>query len=314
MNFTILSILTVAIICIVFPVIIERYSKEDPILLFSLVILSILIYVKSGDFVLSAVLFLSAISVLTLYTPKFYLPFVLLFVIVVLLALEGEIQNTSLAVSLGTAVPLFMSEKLAVRIDKNGKKRGDTSGIELKRDFFQIFVGVITMLLFWLLPMVAAESLVVVCMFILYLLGNYAHQNRSRRISVMLFSMEREGVDLGIGSLMLAVGVLFVFGLTNHYSVIVLALFLVLISDPVATIAGKKIGGRTLPYNRRKTYSGFGTALLVTTIFVYFTLAPFYLIFAVAGTFIESAVREPLDDNLVVPLSIVALNYVIGIL
>lgn len=314
MTITLLELITVAILAVLLSVAVNMYSKESPLFYVSILIVSFLLFIRSGDILIFLTTFLSSITVLLLYTRRFYVPFALLFAVSLLEIYYGSVYQLSLSISLGALISLLMSSRMVEYTGHNETGKGISESVELKRDLFHAGTGIIAIVLLELLGTRVGESVVLVLMLLLYLLGNFAYLNRSSNISKALFSMEREKVNLGIGSLILAIGVLLVFGLVSSPEVILMAMFLVLIADPLATIAGTVLGGHALPYNRNKTYSGFGVALAASVLFAVFAGGTLLLIYAVVGTLVESATRKPFDDNLTVPVSIVALNYLLKLI
>ncbi len=312
MSISLLQLAAFVIITAVFAGVIRKYVERDLLVVLVAVVVSSLIFVRSGDALVSLVAYLSVTTALLLYGRRFYISFAPLFAISLYLMVFGKVAVTALAISLGTSISILMSGKMIRSIGNNEKEKGNSVSTEIIRDVFQIGTGVVTMIIMEIFALRTAEAVVITGMLLLYLAGNIATENRDSVISRILHSMERDHVDLGIGSIMLAIGALFLFGLITDRNVVLIGIFLLLIADPVATITGRKFGKAHLPYNRKKTVTGFGSALLVSVVFASVALGPYYAIYAVIGTFIESATRSPLDDNLTVPLSVVVLNLVLN--
>ncbi len=308
-----LGVLTVAVMAVALTALITRYSRENAFFYASVLIISALMYVRSGDPLMFLVTYVSSITALLLYSRKFYVPFALLLFLSAVELYQGELYSLSLSISLGTAISILMSTFMITKIEENEHGKDQTKGVEIRRDVFQIGTGVVALLIMYTFRPYTGESIILVFMLLLYLLGNFSHNNRQNSVSRILYTMERENVNLGVGSIMLAVGVLFMFGLLRSHSIVLVGLFLVLIADPVATIAGKLLRGPKLPYNRSKTVSGFGIAFIASAAFSFFSGGSVFVLYALTGTLVESLTRKPLDDNITVPLSIVALNYVISL-
>lgn len=307
------GLITVASVAVVFTLFLRVYSKESVLFCISLLAVAVLVYFRSGDVLIFLIAYVSAITALMLYSRRFYIPFGILFFLSAVEIYRGNPASLSLSISLGTAISLLMSNLMISRIEHNEYQKGTSSNIEIRRDLFQIACGVAALAILYLFRLGTAESVIVILLLLLYILGNYSYNNRSSPISAILHTIERKNVDLGLGSLMAAVGVLFMFGLVSDLGVVLLGMFLVMIADPVATIAGKLIGGTKLPYNRNKSFSGFLIALLSAAVFAIYTGGAFFILYAIVGTFTESATKKPIDDNLTIPLSVVALHYFISI-
>jgi dolichol kinase len=54
--------------------------------------------------------------------------------------------------------------------------------------------------------------------------------------------------------------------------------------------------------------------LIPTAIFAFAILGPLYVLLAVVATFAESISRYPVDDNISIPLSVIAVNLLISLL
>lgn len=313
MSIDLAGLITIALIAAALTAFLRLYSKESLLYCTSLMAVSVLVYLRSGDVLIFLVSYISAITALMLYSRRFYIPFGLLFFLSAIEIYRGSVFPLSLSISLGTAISVLMSNFMITRLESNESKKGSSQDVEIKRDMFQIACGIMALAFIYAFKLENGESVIIILLLFLYILGNYSYNNKNSRISGMLHTIEREDVDLGVGSLMVSVGVLFMFGLISDYSVILAGIFIVMIADPVATIAGKVIGGPKLPYNRNKSFSGFGMALLAAGIYCFFTGGFLFIAYAFVGTFTESATAKPVDDNLTIPLSVVALNFFFSI-
>lgn len=312
MSITLDSFMVIALLAVILTVYFTVYQRENMLFYIVLGILSVLMYLKTGDMLIFLVTYISSISAIFLYTTRFYIPYFLLFFLSAVEIYYGNVSSLSLAIALGTITSLVLSREISDGLHRNGLEKGIVRDTEIRRDIFQIITGILAIAVLLIFGMVHGESIVLVLILLLYITGNLAQLDKDTQLSKSLFSFERNNVNLGAGSILLAVGVLLVFGLVHSFPIIIMAMFLVLIADPVATIAGKTIGGAHLPYNPGKTVSGFVSALLVSLLFSLIIYpGNFYMILiAAAGTFVESATREPLDDNLTIPVTVIILSFV----
>lgn len=304
-----LNIAAIIVVSIFFTLFLRNFLNEGGPLLLSVFILSSLLYILFGDPMVFLLTYLSATTALLLYGNRFYVSFLLLLAVSLYVMFSSGVQEVAISISLGTFTSLLMSYSLTEKIKRNNSGRGAGKAVEIRRDVFQIGTGIVTLLFLIFLPINAGEAVVIILMLLLYLVGNYSHLNRDGRISGILYSMERADVDLGLGSIILAAGVLLIFGMVRDSGVVYAGIFLVLVADPVATIAGKLVGGEHLPYNRKKTFSGLGFSMLSSLLFITIICGVNYIPYAIVGTLVESASQGSLDDNITVPLSVVILDY-----
>jgi dolichol kinase len=176
---------------------------------------------------------------------------------------------------------------------------------EVKRDVFQISIGILPILAFYFIGMGYAPIILI----ILVMLGAIiASQTASKKgkgaIGRFLSGMEREYVHFGDGAMWLAIGALTAAAVLANSYYIALAMVAVFIGDAVATIAGIRLGGMKLPYNRKKRLSGLVANFVVVGIIGYFMVGP-VLGFAVAAiSAIIESIKLPIDDNFAVALAV----------
>ena len=310
----ILKFMLSIIVGVVFTYFIYAYFAESGSFSLVLFVLSELLFLLFHSIILQTSFFVATLLVLTLYSTRFYMVLAGEFLLSIYSSYSGFLNGLLLSISLGTIVTLMVSNNSIRRSVLNEERKGMDSGTEIRRDVFQIVTGIIVLLFIFEFGRYDGSLLVLFGSLLLYAVGNFSSLQKNNKVSRFLFTMEREGVSLGHGAISLASGVFFLLGILSAYNVVLVGIFLVLIADPVATIAGKTIGGLRLPYNKTKTVSGTLIALLVSLVYTCLFSGLNLLPYAFIGIMVESITSYPLDDNLTVPISIVLSNYLISIL
>lgn len=310
----ILEFLFSVLVGFVFTYFIYAYFSESGLFSLSLFVISEMIFLLTGSATLQTAFFVASLLVLLLYSRGFYISFLGEVLLSIYALYSGLLNGFLLSISLGTMVSLLLSNGTIRRAVLNEEKKGLDKITEIKRDVFQILTGLIVISLLFLFGRYTGSIIVLYGSLLLYTIGNFSSLQRNSKISRFLFTMEREGVSLGQGAISLASGVFFLFGMIGMYDVVLAGIFLVLIADPVATIAGKTLGGPKLPYNKMKTVSGTLISMLISLLFVWLVLGLSVLPYAIVGILVESITTYPMDDNITVPVSLVLSNYLFAVL
>ncbi len=216
-----------------------------------------------------------------------------------LFALGTDLVPFIEAFAVGSLVALVLKYGYYQKANREDKK------LEKRRDFFQIIIGMVSILVF-----VLAKPYAYILVFLFVMIGyTIAGFGTNHRAAGFLKSMERTGSVFGAGAIYMAVGTLLILGSITDYNYLLLALVALLICDAVATIVGVH-GRHRLPYNKKKTLEGSLAYFAVLSI-VGFMLASYYgIIFAAVLALLEGAL-DTVDDNIAVPLAAIAMYFIL---
>ncbi len=274
----------------------------------------ILIYYFTKSVIFLPIYLFSLISATYLYTVFFYIPFAFDTVLILITLFDHilPLRITVLSISSAILLSMFLDKNIKKYGIENEKQKGKNIKIETYRDYFQIFTGVITIILFLTFGK-TGKLIVLFAVLIIYLFGNILYLNRDYRITNIVYRMEREDTKLGLGSMYLAAGFLFVMAFVQSINTLILSAFIIMIGDSLATILGMKIKGKKLFYNKRKSWAGFFSMLIPSFIFGIFIIFYLYsLIYSMVSTFSESISNKIADDNVTIPVSIVIIHFIIS--
>src|SRR6185295_2436817 len=127
---------------------------------------------------------------------------------------------------------------------------------EIQRKVLHIAMGGFAFLLAWLTWWEALALAVIALLHNLYVLPHYA---RSR---IFRGEARTKGRDLGIVLYPASIAVL-ILVLHTRLEIVAAAWGLLAFGDGFATLAGRGVGGPRLPWNRAKTWTGFGAFLFM---------------------------------------------------
>ncbi|WP_457601433.1 diacylglycerol/polyprenol kinase family protein [Hydrogenivirga sp.] len=192
-----------------------------------------------------------------------------------------------------------------------GRSSGrDDLTLELRRQLFHLFLISI-----WVAPIHFLPRCVTLLLFAgviaLNLLVVYRYEPAARLFSLLIEKLERKGnlERPGVQALYANLGILLSFLLFGKLSVV--GVVVLAVGDSVSTLVGKFLGRRKLFFNPEKSWEGtlsfFVSVYGVLTLWLGFEEA---LIVALFSSLTE-ALRQPLDDNLSVPLVASALIYLV---
>ncbi|MCL4397161.1 hypothetical protein M1494_02330 [Candidatus Parvarchaeota archaeon] len=196
-------------------------------------------------------------------------------------------------ISLSLVVQSLLIKKLAIKTVNLSSK------LEVRRDLVQIAIGGI-----FLLILLFSYKQVLLALVLLGILVAHIIYVYGRKMKKLINLLERDGVIFGSGAISMAVGAVLLLGFINRFDFLFFSLFSLLISDPIATVAGLKMVKKP----GRKSISG-STAFFVSS------LIPgiiFFGLFGVIFAFILSLAERfsPIDDNIFIAVIAVLLSLV----
>ncbi|MGC8514684.1 MAG: hypothetical protein ACP5OC_00930 [Thermoplasmata archaeon] len=255
---------------------------------------------------------LTVLLINSIYTRRYYIFLVAIFLDIAGLAYFDLPQYDSLllAISVAAIIAVAFSRRLKTGVLENELRKGKHPSVERNRDLFQLMTGILVLILLYSFSREMSFFIILLAGFGLLTLGNIALMSGPGKLTGFFYSMERPNVTLGIGPIMIAGGTLFAMSLITNGPLLVVIVFTVIIGDALASLVGIRYPLRALPYNRRKSLGGLLAMLLSSLIFAVFAtgLSPWYVfLFPVIGSVVESVTLSPLDDNLTVPFSLVVL-------
>ncbi len=276
----------------------------------------ILIYYFTRSLIFLPIYLFSLISATYLYTVFFYIPFAVDTVLILTTLFDHilPLKVTLLSVSSAILLSMFLDKNIKKYAIENEKQKGKDIKIETYRDYFQISTGIITIILFLTFGK-TGKLIILFAVLVIYLFGNILYLNREYRITNIVYRMEREDTKLGLGSMYLAAGFLFVMAFVKSVNIIILSAFIIMIGDSLATILGMKIKSVKLFYNKRKSLAGF-LAMFIPS-FIFGTFIIFYIYsftYSLVSSFSESISNKIADDNITIPVSIVIIHFIISVM
>ncbi len=206
--------------------------------------------------------------------------------------------------AIGTGIGLIYRN--GSEIFKRGSRKID-KGIETRRDYVHIALGIVIIALFLALPfyyaVYATTALIMLGYLYNSLLGNLG---KGRKAYGILSSLERPNALYGEGALYLAVGVALLVGFIHNLHFVIIGISALLFADPLATIIGLNLKGPKLFYNKKKSVYGTLAFLVVVTIMGYPFIGIYALFFGVGLALVES-VKFPIDDNIMIAVVMIIL-------
>ncbi len=255
----------------------------------------------------------SLITATYLYTILFYIPFFIDFgfILYSLLFHILPLKYLLFSISIAILLSMFLDKNMEKYANINNERKGKNIKKEFYRDYFQIGTGIITILVFIYFG-VNGKVIILFSILMIYLFGNILYLHGQNKIAHLIYKMERDDTKLGLGSMYLATGFLLVLAFINSLPLILLSAFILMIGDSFATIFGMKIRSEKLFYNKKKSIAGFLFMLIPSIIFgVFFIIYYYSIIYSLVGTVSESLSNKIVDDNVMIPVSIVLLHFII---
>ena len=293
------------------------YKLIDYSLIVSLLI-GLPIYILFPNTIDFAIIVLSTLSINALYSKK---AFLFIFILIFISILNGAynfsvlpLLHETLSLGLGISISLLLSNSVRLMNLDNEKERGKKKKVEVERDVVQIGSGIIILIAIAYIPKVLLEGGLLLAILISIVFINTAAVEKNMRFSKAILRLERNNVQPGIGSLWFIAGLMILIALSYRWRVVEIGIFAMAIGDSLATIGGVNIKSKKLFYNKKKSIAGFLFMLIPTTIFAYVVLGPVYIVLAIAATVAESMSRYPVDDNISIPASVLAVNFLTSFL
>lgn len=287
----------------------EEY--EDYLLFLFTAALAFIIAVVS-NLIIALAAFMTVVCISNLFKKYFYLYLATLFAILAASAylFFDQLPHLVLAVSVAGIIGITFARNLRESLIGNERSKGQNSGIEGKRDFFQVAAGAFLILV----VMFSGKYLYVLTLtitLILFGIGNLAATGKSKKVQSFFYGMERQSAMLGTGAIMIAAGTLFLVAIIPPNAILLTAIFVVLVGDSLSSLVGMRFPIATLPLHKKKSLGGFLAMILPSLLFAYlisvftgFSIG-FPIAVALIGSVVESYTYPPLDDNITVPFSIV---------
>ena len=273
------------------------------------------VFLLFHTFMPAIVFVIAVISARVLYTRRFFFVMPLLLIIGgILYALRVQAVDWELfdiAVGLGTAVSLLTDRKGLHYAADNDRSKGSDKHREIIRDLVQIGAGIVMILLVLIMGEGHGRIAITMAVFPFYIIGNYYALFPASTIAKTLFSLERKSSPLGMGAIWFAAGMLIAMGIVDSTHVLAVIIFATTIGDPMATLFGIKIRSPRIPYNRRKSVSGFMAIFVFSGIFGYFMIGFAGLGIGIISAVVESMAYYPFDDNFILPVILGAVGSII---
>lgn len=150
--------------------------------------------------------------------------------------------------------------------------------------------------------MVKALFFLTVFILIYFLIINTVKDKNNFKAARFLTSLERENTKLGVGASWFAIGILALVTVVHDLNFIILVVIAVTFGDSIATIAGSKLKGPKLFFNKKKSYSGFFSMFAVTAVAGFYLMGIYGILYAVVAVFAEALSTFPIDDNFSIPV------------
>ncbi len=236
---------------------------------------------------------LSSLLLLAYVSHKYYFYIVFVFLLIIVFSDVFPIILSLEIISVSVVVQSLFIKKLAMKTVNLSSK------LEIRRDLVQIVIGVI-----FLSILVFSYKQILLALVFLGILVAHIIYVYGRKMKKLVNLLERDGVIFGSGAISMAVGAVLLLGFINRFDFLFFSLFSLLISDPIATIAGLKIQKKP----GRKSITG-STAFFVSSLIpgvIFFGL--FGVIFALILSLAERF--SPIDDNIFIAVIAVFLSLV----
>ncbi|MGC8609413.1 MAG: diacylglycerol/polyprenol kinase family protein, partial [Thermoplasmata archaeon] len=267
----------------------------------------------SGSSLVFPVYVFSMISGTYLYSRKFYFPYIFLFLSVIYIFFFkfpiSVWRVVDISISFSMAIVLLTDAREKRYVKENEESRGFDKKVERKRDYLQIVAGGIIIILLYVYGTDVSRILITVSSLFLYLIGNFFSLRPDLALGRILYSMERKNTKLGIGSMWFASGLLMAYSFHENIYLLMVIVFVVSVSDSVATIAGTSIKSPKLFFNRKKSVAGTAAFFMVSAVFSVFLLGYIGIFYAAVASLIEGVSAYPFDDNITIPFFLSILLY-----
>jgi dolichol kinase len=185
--------------------------------------------------------------------------------------------------------------------------------LELRRQFVHALFGIAVAALVLAVGREFAVIALTGFLFLGMLAINLELRGRKSVFSGLFGKFERERVAPGKGALNYAVGALFLLAFAPSVSFAVGILLILAVADAFSTVVGVRLGSRkrALFWNRGKSWEGL-LAFVVTGFIAsfYFLGLPRALFYSVVLAVVE-ALDFGVDDNLLIPVAAILLNFAI---
>ncbi len=241
-------------------------------------------------------------------TDRFLASFIILATVLVVFLLLGFIplHYCLAAIAFGISGPFFYR---TMRYPISHKKV--YKGVEINRDFIQIAVGVLLVLILMYMKFEYAVFAALALVMSSYLFNGTLSTLEDSRMRRILSAIEKPGVIYGQGALFISMGFILFLGIFRAANLAIFFVIALYFADAVATIAGLLIRGPKLPYNKRKSIVGMLGFFAVASL-GYFLIGPNAFAFAAILAIIESLPFDNrLDDNIILSIAFIVLSYVL---
>jgi len=207
---------------------------------------------------------------------------------------------------IGTAYGLIYRESVGL----HAKKPKSNASIEMRRDIFQIMLGIIIILI---LLINDGSFLLVVLIIIAYLLNNILpNEHKYSGIYAFFKGFERGNETYGLGAVYIMAGASMLLGFIKSTDFLIASIAVLFIADALATIIGINFKSMKLKYNTKKTVGGFAAFAIVSFLSMYLVGigALLSIIIAIVLAFVES-ISVRFNDNITVPAALIIIRFII---
>ncbi len=241
-------------------------------------------------------------AVATLYRRIGFFPSVGGFIIVlacIFLGLSAAIWTVNIITFASlAAAAMLVDPKVAENEITNLKMKGKDRNKEVRRDYFQVALGVAVIAASMVLGLSLSRYGMFLSVLAMLFTGNLISMYPKSYASRKFFSMERDSVMLGLGAIWIAIASLLAVALSPNIQSFELCITVIFISDAVATIVGVKYGKTSLIAGGRKSVEGFLSHVALSSVAGLILLGYAGAILGVLSAVIESLSQGRLDDNL----------------
>ncbi len=178
-------------------------------------------------------------------------------------------------------------------------RKRTTKSLEVRRDIFHVFLGIVIMAIFLMLNIYHAIAVVIALIMIGYVNNAILLRRGKGRLYRLLMAFERSGTSYGLGALYLGIGAMLLIGFIHNLHFLLVGFAALLLADPIATIVGMNLDGIRLFYNRRKSLLGTVAFFLVVAILGYPFIGYYSLVFGLCLAIVES-IDFKVDDNITI--------------
>ncbi|MHB1493045.1 MAG: hypothetical protein ACYCSG_05615 [Thermoplasmataceae archaeon] len=248
---------------------------------------------------------LSLLCAETLYTKNFYIPFMILFALIMVYSILLDLNHMrvmDIAIIVGFGAAFLGHDRFVSYSKVNDAQKGRSVTREVPRDIVQIVGGIVIILGIVYLGMINALFILTISILIYFLVINMVKGKNQYRAAKFINSLERENTQLGVGASWFVIGILALISVVHNLNFIFLVVFAVTFGDSLATIVGTKLKGPKLFFNKKKSYSGFLSMFAATAIIGYYLFGLYGILYAAVAVFSESLSTFPVDDNFAIPV------------